>query len=124
MDNFDSDYEAMAGLLQGLKVSVDPMIQNLPEIEDIQFHSVTSRIKSKASVRQKLQRPDKKREFSDLTDVFGVRIITYFQDEVDTVAKLIEREFIVDPENSVDKRSLLDPDRFGYLSLHYVLQLK
>jgi ppGpp synthetase/RelA/SpoT-type nucleotidyltranferase len=124
MDNFDSDYEAMASLLQGLKVSVDPMIQTLLEIEGIQFHSVTSRIKSKASVRQKLQRPDKKREFSDLTDVFGVRIITYFQDEVDTVAKLIEREFIVDPENSVDKRSLLDPDRFGYLSLHYVLQLK
>lgn len=123
MNDFDGDYEAIANRLQDFKVSVDPLIQVLLEIEGIQSHSVTSRIKSKASVRQKLQRPDKKRELNDLTDILGVRIITYFQDEVDAVAKLIEREFIVDPENSVDKRSILDPDRFGYLSLHYVLQL-
>jgi ppGpp synthetase/RelA/SpoT-type nucleotidyltranferase len=124
MNDFDREYESMAGLLENFKVSIDSLIQTLLEIEGIQFHSVTSRIKSKASVRQKLQRPDKRRDFNDLTDMFGVRIITYFPDEVDVVAKLIEREFVVDPENSVDKRSLLDPDRFGYLSLHYVLQLK
>lgn len=124
MNDFDRDYESIAGLLENFKVSMDSLIRTLLEIEGIQFHSVTSRVKSKASVRQKLQRTDKRREFNDLTDVFGVRIITYFRNEVDVVAKLIEREFIVDPENSVDKRSLLDPDRFGYLSLHYVLQLK
>lgn len=123
MNNFDSDYESIASRLQGFKLYVDSLIQTLLEIENIQFHSVTSRIKSKASVRQKLQRPDKRRELNDLTDMFGVRIITYFQDEVDLVARLIEREFIVDTENSVDKRSLLDSDRFGYLSLHYILQL-
>ena len=58
-----------------------------------------------------------------MTDLLGVRIITYFPDEVDKAAKLVEREFCVDPDNSVDKRSILDPDRFGYLSLHYVLTL-
>jgi ppGpp synthetase/RelA/SpoT-type nucleotidyltranferase len=123
MNNFDRNYESIAGRLQDFKISIDSLIQTLLEIEGIQFHSVTSRIKSKASVRQKLQRPDKRRELNDLTDMFGARIITYFEDEVDVVAKLIEREFIVDRDNSVDKRSLLDPDRFGYLSLHYVLQL-
>ena len=96
MNDFDGDYEAIANRLQDFKVSVDPLIRVLLEIEGIQSHSVTSRIKSKASVRQKLQRPDKKRELNDLTDILGVRIITYFQDEVDAVAKLIEREFIVD----------------------------
>lgn len=123
MDDFDREYDALANLLEGLKVTVDTLIPTLLEIDGIRFHSVTSRIKSKASTRQKLQRPDKKRELGDLTDTFGVRVITYFQDEVDTVAKLIEREFIVDRENSVDKRALLNPDRFGYLSLHYVLKL-
>ena len=39
------------------------------------------------------------------------------------MAKLIEKEFDVDKERSVDKRELLDPDRFGYLSLHYVVKL-
>lgn len=121
--NFDRDYEAVAKPLQGFKVSVESLIQTLLEIEGIRVHSVTSRIKSKASVRQKLQHPDKERTLSNLTDLLGVRIITYFQDEVNAVAELVESEFIVDPENSGDKRKLLDPDRFGYLSRHYVLQL-
>jgi ppGpp synthetase/RelA/SpoT-type nucleotidyltranferase len=123
MDNFDRDYEALTGPLPGFKVYIDSLIQTLLEIEGIQFHSVTSRIKSKTSVRQKLQRTDKKRELDDLTDVFGVRIITYIQGEVGEASKLIEREFTVDQRNSSDKRDLLDPDRFGYLSVHYVLQL-
>jgi ppGpp synthetase/RelA/SpoT-type nucleotidyltranferase len=45
------------------------------------------------------------------------------EDDVDKVAKLMEQEFQVDYENSVDKRALLDPDRFGYLSLHHVVSL-
>ncbi|MEW6419082.1 MAG: hypothetical protein AB1480_13350 [Nitrospirota bacterium] len=50
-------------------------------------------------------------------------MITYFANEVDAVAKVIEDEFSIDVENSVDKRALLDPDRFGYLSLHYIAKL-
>jgi len=55
--------------------------------------------------------------------VLGLRIITYFSDHVDTISSLIEREFAVDEENSVDKRAVLDPDRFGYLSTHYVVSI-
>jgi putative GTP pyrophosphokinase len=39
------------------------------------------------------------------------------------VAELIEREFVIDRDNTVDKRKQLDPDRFGYLSLHHIVQL-
>ncbi|WP_414714812.1 GTP pyrophosphokinase, partial [Sporosarcina koreensis] len=56
----------------------------------------------------------------DITDTVGVRVITYFNDDVDKIAKVIEREFEVDRENSIDKR-VTDPDRFGYSSLHYVV---
>ena len=35
------------------------------------------------------------------------RIITYFEDEVDRIASLIEDEFEVDPDNSIDKRQTL-----------------
>jgi hypothetical protein len=52
-----------------------------------------------------------------------VRVITHFADEVDKIGTLIEREFVIDPDKSVDKRKLLDPDRFGYLSLHYICSL-
>lgn len=60
---------------------------------------------------------------SDIKDISGIRIITFFPDDVDAVAKLIQKEFAIDYSQSVDKRILLDPDRFGYLSLHYVAKL-
>jgi hypothetical protein len=53
----------------------------------------------------------------------GVRIICYFANQVDKVAEIIDSNFIVHPELSTDKRKVLDPDRFGYLSLHYVVEL-
>ena len=50
-------------------------------------------------------------------------IITYFDDEVDQIAAMIEEEFVIDQDNSVDKRKI-DNDKFGYRSLHYVANLK
>lgn len=52
-----------------------------------------------------------------------MRIITYFSEDVDKIASIIQSEFEVDEHNSVDKRIKLDPVRFGYLSLHYVVKL-
>lgn len=42
---------------------------------------------------------------------------------MDRIARLIENTFEIDHENSVDKRELLDPNTFGYLSLHYICSL-
>ena len=39
------------------------------------------------------------------------------------IAGFVEEEFEVDRANSVDKRELIDPEKFGYLSLHYVVKL-
>jgi len=88
------------------------------------IHSINGRTKGEDSLRRKLLRPDKfYRALSDVTDVVGIRIIVYFSDHVDKVAETIRGEFSVDYNRSVDKRALLDPDRFGYLSLHYVVAL-
>lgn len=46
-----------------------------------------------------LDNPDKYRSIADLTDLLGVRIITYFPDQVDDVAAIIEREFDMAYEN-------------------------
>jgi hypothetical protein len=59
----------------------------------------------------------------EVTDLSGVRITTYFEDDVDRVVGILVDEFLIDSVNSVDKRVLLDPDRFGYLSTHHVAQL-
>jgi putative GTP pyrophosphokinase len=90
----------------------------------IKIHSVEMRLKSRQSLASKLARPD--RDYADLwevTDLVGLRVITYFEDAVDRVAELIERRLPVDLSHSIDKRRRRHPGAFGYRSLHYVCRL-
>jgi putative GTP pyrophosphokinase len=121
--DFDTEYEVSAAIMRPLGVKLEGLIEDLLRAEKIRYHSVKARVKDKESCERKLQRSDTERSFSSLTDVLGVRIITYFRDDVDAAAKVIEREFFIDTPNSVDKSAILDPDRFGYLSIHYISQL-
>ena len=119
------EYDSKVGLYSSFTSKMERLIKEILAERRIQVHSVSSRLKEKESLRKKLARPDSKYEnLVDITDIAGIRIITYLYDDVDRVAKLIEREFIVDPENSIDRRATLDPDRFGYVSLHHVVSLR
>jgi ppGpp synthetase/RelA/SpoT-type nucleotidyltranferase len=74
-------------------------------------------------LQSKLIKKKKYSSLEDITDLIGIRIITYYSDTVDMIAELIEKEFIVDRENTIDKRIAIDPEKFGYMSLHYVISL-
>jgi putative GTP pyrophosphokinase len=92
--------------------------------ENIRVHSVTTRTKEVDKFSEKVRREGKEyKNFFDVTDLSGVRIICYYKDDVDKVAEIIRENFLVHLELSIDKREILDPDRFGYLSLHYVVEL-
>lgn len=123
-DNIMDEYTQKKGLYGHLSASVLQITEGLMKKEGIKYASVASRIKDADSLSEKIDRKgDKYKTLSDITDIGGVRIITYYADDVDRVAELIEREFKVDQENSIDKRKALDPNVFGYLSLHYVISL-
>jgi ppGpp synthetase/RelA/SpoT-type nucleotidyltranferase len=117
-------YEARCEVLCDLGPVAQHLAEELVRAKDIRVHSVTHRIKTSESVQRKLgQKATQYEGIDDIHDLLGLRIITFFPDEVDLVAGVIEAEFKIDPQNSVDKRALLDPDRFGYLSRHYVAEL-
>lgn len=102
---------------------LDTLLRDLLSAKKIEIHLLESRTKNRRSLREKLLRSAKtyKDPLKEVTDLTGLRIITYYQDEADAVAKLIESEFIVDTENSVVHASTAA--EFGYKSTHYVVSL-
>jgi putative GTP pyrophosphokinase len=118
------DYDRDAELFSDFTNKIEGLLKELLKQHGIRVHSINARVKDRASLRGKIGRSDGKyTELSQITDIVGIRIITYYSDEVDAIANILEQEFEVDLLNSVDKRELLDPDRFGYLSMHYVVKL-
>lgn len=104
-------------------VVIDTLRQRL-ENNHIVVAGLEGRVKTEKSLTGKLElKGYKYRILDDITDIIGVRIITFFSDEVDVISALVERIFEIDWENSVDKRKMLEIDRFGYMSLHYICRI-
>lgn len=124
MKSILEQYDSSKNILDNLDKTLLTLVNSLLEQKNIRVHQVQTRVKDRNSLEGKVFRKGKKYEaLSDITDVVGVRIITYFDDEVDQIADMIEKEFLIDHDNSIDKRKI-DDDKFGYRSLHYVASLK
>ena len=95
--------------------------------ELLQEHKIDAKIehrtKSIKSSLMKIQRKGYRNPLEEITDLVGIRIIAYYKEDVDSIGEIIKREFDVDWENSIDKAQTLEPDRFGYLSVQYVISL-
>ena len=92
----------------------------------LKYHLVEKRTKSVESFRQKISRPDK--NYSDrleeITDLAGIRIIAFDENDVKPISRLIADELDVDPQRSIDKLDELQPTEFGYRSVHFVVSLR
>lgn len=118
------EYREKRPLFEKLQAVVDGEIRRIVTDNHLYVTAMESRIKKEKSLAGKLElKGHKYATLSDITDILGCRIITFYTEEVDKIAALIEKNFEVDWDNSVDKRRLLDLDRFGYMSLHYICRL-
>lgn len=105
-----------------LEYKIKDLINSLLKEKGIAIHGIESRVKDRDSLSKKIVEKEYL-SLSENTDTLGLRVITYFEDDVDKIADILKEEFYLDVENSVDKRDK-NPESFGYSSLHYILKLK
>jgi ppGpp synthetase/RelA/SpoT-type nucleotidyltranferase len=90
----------------------------------LNIHHITGRVKRAGSLEDKLRRKAGRYDsLDDVTDLVAVRVITYFESDVGVASRLIEKHHEVDWNHSIDKSKMHDPDRFGYMGVHYVVRV-
>ena len=118
------DYQAALPELERLKEEALRTLREALDRNGLIVTAVEGRVKTRESLEGKLAlKGVKYAQLSDVTDLVGARIVTFYTDDVDRIAAMAEQLFEIDWENSVDKRRLHQLDSFGYNSLHYICRL-
>ncbi len=109
------NYENLGiNLVQALKLFLDE--------NDIKVLSIDYRVKDDSSFAEKIDRKHYANPFDEIEDICGIRIICYYQSDVDKISEVLREEFTV-IENQ-DKEALLKADQFGYRSTHFIVKIK
>lgn len=121
---FLEEYRSALPTLERLKDEVLKTLREALDKNGLIVTTVEGRVKTEESLAGKLAlKGGKYASLSDVTDLVGARIVTFYTDDVDRIAAMAEQLFDIDWENSVDKRTLHQLDSFGYNSLHYICRV-
>jgi len=89
----------------------------------INFHVLEKRTKTIRSFEEKIQNKKYVDPYNEVTDLSGIRIILYYQDDINEIIRIIKHEFLIDEPNSSYQNIFQNPNQFGYNSTHIVIQL-
>jgi len=118
------EYREQLPVFEQMKTEVLRVLREALDRSGLVVTAIEARIKTEESLQGKLAlKGSKYATLSDITDILGARIITFYTDDVDRIAAMAEQLFEIDWDNSVDKRMLHQLDSFGYNSLHYICKL-
>lgn len=115
--------EEVLGRHARLTSTVSGLLENLLNRNSIEYLSVTGRTKDLLSAEEKIRRKKYTQPKSQLTDLSGIRVITFLETQVNAISELIRKTFDVDQKNSLDRATDLGEDRMGYRSTHFVCTL-
>src|SRR5215471_20582927 len=126
-----AEYRERRGLYLEFAQCIKTLLDEALRGSDIQAQSVDARAKTidsftrKASLPHPLDptRPKYEDPLQDITDMAGVRVVTFLPAAIAQVGTAVEAQFeIVEQEDKFDRLSL--EERFGYASVHYLVRLK
>ena len=117
-------YAQNRGLYKKLSIKINNILLELLDEADITVHAITNRTKDIDSFKNKIEDLKYDDPINQITDLSGVRIIAYVEDDLKPICKLLEETFYIDPTNSLDKSEELGTDKVGYRSIHYIARIK
>ena len=116
-------YSEKRPVYEQLSKKIESIIQEIVNDQKIHIHAISSRTKEIDSFKKKIEDPKYTDPINQITDYSGIRIITYVESDLELVCKVLEANFDIDIENSIDKSKTLGVDKVGYRSIHYICKL-
>ena len=124
-----ADYQPKRALFQAFANVVRGILIEALRADEIQVASVEARAKDVESFGTKASKPSELDPeqpkyldpLSDITDLAGVRVITFFPKTAEAAERVVWKEFEV--VEFIDKAALLDDNRLGYMSVHLLVRL-
>lgn len=125
-----SQYLRVRPYYEELSSVVGRVIEECLSKRGITVHSVQHRAKDPVSFGRKAaipserkpERPKYEHPIEEITDLAGVRVITNVLQTISEVDELLHGEFEI-VERSDKGKTLLDEEKFGYQSVHYLVKL-
>jgi putative GTP pyrophosphokinase len=124
-------YQSVRRLYEDFAITVKRILEQTLSANQIAVHSIEARAKSLESFGRKAQtlsasdpsQPKYEQPLTEITDLAGVRVITFFIDNLAKVDALIDREFEV-LEKTNRSELLAKEEKLGYQSVHYIVKFK
>jgi len=125
-----SEYQRVHSHFVSLADCVRRILAEAVRKNSIKVHSIEGRAKDPLSFGRKAAKPSEfdpllpkyPNPLKEITDLAGIRVITFFRATLQQVDKLIEDEFLI-LERSDKGATLLEEDKFGYQSIHYLVKI-
>jgi putative GTP pyrophosphokinase len=99
------------------------LLRDLIDTAKIEYLSIDERTKDINSIIDKISRKGYTDFDTELTDITGVRVVTFLESQVEQISSLIRDTFEIDQSNSLDRSKILGSDKVGYRSAHFVCTL-
>ncbi|NIF50124.1 (p)ppGpp synthetase [Enterobacter sp. Ap-1006] len=116
------EYEKQYPFYVSLMSQAMPVLRKLVEDESVSIFNIEGRVKTIDSLRVKLTRKVYVNPLEEIEDFCGIRIICYYESDLDRIEDIIRKEF--DVTSGSDKQKEIDVDRFGYSSRHLICKIK
>ncbi len=130
-DDAVKEYRSVKKLYEDFAEVVRHILDEAIRSASIGVHSIDHRAKDIDRFGEKAVRPSSldpshpeyENPLTDITDLAGVRVITFFPRDAEGVGKIIETEYVV-CEKTDKGQDLADEGKFGYRSTHYIIKMK